>query len=63
MKVSNLIPLFPVIEIPIIAHALFIYLFICSDFIFLTVAVRNETTLVIFIEKRFFKTYLIVNVF
>ena len=28
MKVSKLIPLFPVIEIPIIAHKLFIYLFI-----------------------------------
>ena len=36
MKVSNLISLFPVIEIPIMTRALFIYVFIYSSFIFLT---------------------------
>ena len=59
MEVSNLISLFPVIGIPVMALALFIYLFI---FYFLTVRVRNEITLVIFMEKRFLKTFLIVNI-
>ena len=53
MKVNDIISLFPVIEIPIMAHAI-IYLFVFTSFIFLTVAVRNEITLIIFMEKRFF---------
>ena len=40
-----------------------IYLFICSSVIFLTVTGRNKITLVIFMGNRFFKTYLIVNIF
>ena len=40
-----------------------VYLFICLSFIFHTVTVRNEITLVIYMEKSFFKTFLIVNIF
>ena len=45
------------------AHALFIYLLICSYFFFLTATVRNENTLVNFMEKRLFKRFLIANIF
>ena len=61
MEVSNLISLIPVIGIPVMALALFTFSHY-SIFYFLTVRVRNEITLVIFMEKRFLKTFLIVNI-
>ena len=41
MKVSNLISLFPVIDIPIMAHALFIHLFVYLFFSFTNSKKRN----------------------
>ena len=42
----------------------FIHLFaICSSFIFLTLTGRNEIALVIFMDKKFFKSFLIVSFF
>ena len=57
-KVSNVISLSLFIEIPIMAHASFIYLFVHLLFL-----LRNEIILVIFMEKRLFETFLIVNIF
>ena len=62
MKARNLVSLFPVIDILIMARVDIINAFIWLPF-FLSLTKRNEITFVIYMEKSFLQTFLIVNIF